>query len=58
MDITQVVAAIPSMNLGNEIGARLMKMSMNQMEIASEGIKKMMELSVNPNIGSNFDVSI
>lgn len=58
MDITQVVAAIPTMNLGNEIAARVMKLSLDNMETAGEGIKKMMEMSVNPSLGGNIDISI
>lgn len=58
MEITEVLAYIPTMNLGNEIGARIMKMSMDQMKITGEGMKKMMELSVNPSIGGNIDISL
>lgn len=57
MDITQL-AAIPAMNLGNEIATSVMKLSLTQLETAGEGIKKMMELSVNPNIGGNIDISL
>lgn len=58
MDITQVVAAIPTMNLGNQIAASVMKMSLNQMETTGEGMKKMMEMSVNPSLGGNIDISL
>lgn len=58
MDITTFIAAIPTMNLGNEIAASVMKLSMNQMETAGEGMKKMMELSVTPNLGSSIDISL
>ena len=58
MDITTMVAAIPTMNLGNQIAASVMKLSLNQMETAGEGMKKMMEMSVTPNLGGNIDISI
>lgn len=58
MDLTAVAAAIPTMNLGNAIGAKVAKLAMDQMEIAGDGMKKMMEMSVNPNLGANIDVSI
>lgn len=58
MDITAFVAAIPTMNLGNQIAASVMKLSMNQLETVGEGMKKMMESSVTPNLGSNIDISI
>ncbi|MBR3772559.1 MAG: YjfB family protein [Clostridium sp.] len=58
IDITQAICAIPTMNLGNEIAAQIMKMSLDNMETAGEGIKKMMEMSVNPSLGSNIDVCI
>lgn len=58
MDITAIVAAIPTMNLGNQIAASIMKLSLNQLETAGEGMKKMMEMSVTPNLGGNIDISI
>lgn len=58
MDITQVVAAIPTMNLGNEIAASIMKLSLDNMETTGESMKKMMEMSVNPSLGGNIDISI
>ena len=53
-----MVAAIPTMNLGNQIAASVMKLSLNQLETAGEGMKKMMEMSVTPNLGGNIDISI
>ncbi|SET33269.1 YjfB family protein [[Clostridium] polysaccharolyticum] len=58
MDITAIAAAIPYMNLGNQIAASVMKMSLNQLETAGDGIKKMMEMSVTPNLGGNIDISL
>lgn len=58
MDITQVVASIPTMNLGNEIATAVMKLSLDNLETAGDGLKKMMEMSVNPSLGGNIDISI
>lgn len=58
MEITAVAAMIPTMNLGNQIAAKVMTLAMDQMETAGDGMQKIMELSVNPNLGSNIDVSI
>lgn len=58
MDITAVAAAIPTMNLGNAIAAKVAKLAMDQMETAGDGMKKIMEMSVNPNLGANIDISI
>lgn len=58
MDITAVAAMIPTMNLGNQVAAKVMSLAMDQMETTGDGMKKIMEMSVNPNLGSNIDVSI
>lgn len=58
MDITQVIAQIPTMNLGNEIAAAVMSLSMDHIETAGQGMIKMMETSVNPNLGGTIDISI
>lgn len=42
----------------NEVGTSVLAEAMDQSEIMGQGLIKMMELSVNPGIGGNFDMSI
>ncbi len=41
-----------------EVGTSVLAEAMDQSEIMGQGLIKMMELSVNPGIGGNFDMSI
>lgn len=41
-----------------EVSTSVLAEAMDQSEIMGQGLIKMMELSVNPGIGSNFDMSI
>ena len=42
----------------NTIDVSLLKKSMDQAEISGDMITKMLEQSVNPNIGSNIDLRV
>lgn len=41
-----------------EVSTSVLAEAMDQSEIMGQGLIKMMELSVNPGIGGNFDMSI
>lgn len=41
-----------------EVSTSILAEAMDQSEIMGQGLIKMMELSVNPGIGGNFDMSI
>ena len=41
-----------------EVSTSVLAEAMDQSEIMGQGLIKMMELSVNPGIGDNFDMSI
>lgn len=41
-----------------EVSTSVLAETMDQSEIMGQGLIKMMELSVNPGIGGNFDMSI
>lgn len=41
-----------------EVNTSVLAEAMDQSEIMGQGLIKMMELSVNPGIGGNFDMSI
>ncbi|HEX3021810.1 MAG TPA: YjfB family protein [Lachnospiraceae bacterium] len=58
MDITAYTNAMSLQNVNMQVSASVLKMSMDTVEEASECMIKMMEQSVNPNVGSNIDISI
>ncbi len=58
MDIAALSMGISNANLMNEMGAALLSKSLDDMEVLSDGIVKMMESSVTPYLGQNFDVSL
>ena len=58
MDIAALSTAMNMSDLATEIGVALCEMAMEDMEVNSEGLRKMMEQSVNPYVGQNFDVTV
>lgn len=63
MDIAAVSMALSQVDLGAKIGTAVLDKAMETNEELGAGLVKMidsaqMELSVNPNIGGNFDVRI
>ena len=42
----------------NEVGTAMLAKSLDTFEQAGEDMTRMMELSVNPAVGANFDVSV
>lgn len=58
MDIAQLSSALAMQNTSTAIGTAVLSMSLDTVEKAGDGIVKMMELSVNPGLGSNIDISI
>ena len=63
MDIAGLSTALSTARLGNEVGVAMLSKAMDQNEAAGNGLLKMidasaMERSVNPHIGSHFDMSV
>ncbi len=58
MDIAALSVLKSQASMGQAVGLAIAKLSMNTAEQASESMKKMLELSVNPNLGGNFDQSV
>lgn len=56
------ISALPNISidseptLKNQIGIELLKNNLEMIEVSGEGIKKMMEASVTPELGQNIDV--
>ncbi|WP_167958860.1 YjfB family protein [Anaerosporobacter faecicola] len=58
MDLTALSPSLSQTNLMTQVSASILKMSMDTVEQSMEGMTKMMEASVNPNLGGNIDISI
>jgi len=58
MDIAALSIAMSQASLGQQVGVSIAKMAMRTATQNGENFTKMMELSVNPNVGGNFDTSI
>ena len=66
MDITGLsVDSIPTLAMGmsqintlQSVNTALMSMSLDNASAQGSELAKMMELSVNPSVGSNFDMSV
>lgn len=58
MDISEISISTNQTSLMNAVSTAVLGMSLDTAETAGENMVKMMELSVNPNVGSNFDVSV
>jgi len=66
MDITGLsVDSIPTLAMGmaqintlQAVGTQVMSMSLDNAEVQSASLTKMMEQSVNPAVGGNIDISV
>nr|WP_307991084.1 YjfB family protein [uncultured Niameybacter sp.] len=61
MDIAALSMAMSQMNLGTQVGIAVTKLSMDTASESGQMMTEMlksMELSVNPNIGSQIDIKL
>ena len=59
MDITgSQSASLSAANTINDVSVRMLAKSLDSMEELGDGMKKMLEMSVTPYIGSNIDISL
>lgn len=58
MDITALSSSASQADLMSQVSASVLKMSMDTVEQSMDNMVKMMELSVNPNLGTNIDIKI
>ena len=58
MDRAGLSTAMSMANVQDDIGVAVLKKSLDTIETAGAGLQKMMEASVNPNLGQNIDYSI
>ena len=58
MDITALSTSMNTADVSSQIGIAVLAKNLDTMEDMGESMKKMMEMSVNPNLGANIDVSV
>lgn len=58
MDIAALSTSMSMANLQTELGAALMSEAMELAEVTSDGIQKLMESSVYPELGQNIDILV
>lgn len=62
MNIPELSTAMANMEIGNKIGTAVLSKALDTSESLGDSLVQMMdrsmELSVNPNVGSNFDMFV
>ncbi|WP_341282273.1 YjfB family protein [Paenibacillus sp. FSL H8-0537] len=58
MDIAALSTSLSQASLGTAISISMLDMGQEQMQVQAQGLIKMMELSVNPNVGSLLDIKV
>ncbi len=58
MDIMQLSSSWTGATLADQVSLKVLDMAMEQNEVLSEGMTKVMEASVNPSVGGNIDISV
>ncbi len=58
MDIAALSASMSLADVNSQVGIAVLAKNLDTIEDMGDGIKKMMEMSVNPNLGANIDVMV
>lgn len=58
MDIAALSVSMSQSSLSQQVGISLEKKTLDSINENSQSLIKMMELSVNPNLGSKLDVTV
>ncbi|MDE6208160.1 MAG: YjfB family protein [Lachnospiraceae bacterium] len=58
MDIRALASATNEIGLMGQISTMVLSKSLDNMEVMGDGMKKIMEASVQPHLGQNIDYSI
>ncbi len=58
MDIAGISTALSMTDLSNQVGVAMLSKSLDTIEILGDGMVKMMEQSVYPNLGQNIDIAV
>ena len=58
MDIPALSMAMSQWKIGNQVGTAMLAKSLDTAEVLGDDMVKMMENSVTPELGGNFDMSV
>lgn len=58
MDIAGLSTALSTVNVTNDVSVAMLSKSLDVLEENGEGMIKMMESSVTPNLGQNVDIRL
>lgn len=58
MDIPALSMAMAQTNLQTDFGVAMLSKSLDSLQDTGSDLAKMMELSVNPDLGANIDISV
>ena len=58
MDIPALSTAMSMASLQQNVSVGVLSMSLDNMQTMGDGMRKMLEMSVNPSVGGNIDVSV
>ncbi len=58
MDVAGLSTIMKNGQLMQDVSVRVLSMSLDNLEAAGDGMRKMMEMSVNPSVGGNIDISL
>lgn len=58
MDVAGLSTMMKGGQLMQDVSVRVLSMSLDTLEAAGDGMRKMMEMSVNPSVGGNIDISL
>ena len=58
MDIASLSTSLSMSKVNNDVGVLMLSKQLDTVEVMGDSMLKMMEQSVNPNLGANIDISI
>lgn len=58
MDILALSTSMSMADVNSQVGIAVLAKNLDTIEDMGAGMKKMMEMSVNPNLGANIDLSV
>lgn len=58
MDITALSSSMSLADVSSQVGIAVLAKNLDTIETLGDGMKKMMEMSVNHNLGANIDVQV
>lgn len=58
MDIAGLSTSLSTINVVNDVQVAVLRQSLDTLETSGDSLTKMMEASVNPELGQNIDIRI